>query len=482
MAASRGTAAGVHVVAKPVGPACNLNCAYCFYLEKEALFGVRRSRRMSDEVLSSFIANYIASQPAGPVEFVWQGGEPTLAGIPFFERVVALQRPFARTRTITNALQTNGTLLTDDWCAFLKAHGFLVGLSLDGPREIHDRYRVDRGGRGTFDRVIRGLRLLQKHNVDYNVLAAVARDTARRPLDVYRFLRTEGVEFIQFNPIVERLADEPDATCGLRLAKPARLDQEPDRVDLAPWAVVPDEYGDFLIALYEEWVRRDVGRVFVMNFEWALNAWIGNPVPVCVHAEECGRALVVEQDGDVYACDHCVYPEYRLGNVATQGLAALADDSQRSGFGVVKDGALPSQCRECDVLPACRGGCPKHRFLTSAVGDPGLQYLCAGYRKFFRYIRKYLRAMALLLENDLPASHVMDAIRSPIVIPLAAVGRRNPASERTVAKNERAVAKGEGAVAEDERAVAKGEGAVAKDERAVAKGEGAVAKEVERPS
>jgi uncharacterized protein len=410
------TAQGIHVVAKPIGPVCNLNCEYCFYLEKRALFGTHEKYRMPDDVLSAFIANYIASQPTPMVEFVWQGGEPTLLGIEFFERVVELQRPFARKKTITNSLQTNGTLLTDEWCDFLKANNFMVGISLDGPREIHDRYRRGHQGNGTFDRVMQGLKLLQKYGVDYNVLACVARDTARRPLDVYRFLKGEGVEFIQFTPIVERLPDACSLQHGLQLASPASLDQQTPQTQVTPWTVLPEEYGDFLIAIYEEWVRHDVGKVFVMNFEWALNAWIGNPSPVCIHAEQCGRSVVLEHNGDVYACDHCVYPQYRLGNIGTDRLADLVDKSLRSGFGTAKDTALPRWCRECEVLAACRGGCPKHRFATTPYDEPGLHYLCAGYKKFFLHIRKYLRAMTQLLENGLPASRVMEAIKGPLVI------------------------------------------------------------------
>jgi uncharacterized protein len=409
---------GIHVVAKPIGPMCNLNCEYCFYLEKQALFGADEKYRMTDEVLSAFITNYIKSQPTPLVEFVWQGGEPTLLGIDFFRRVVELQRPFIRKKTITNSLQTNGTLLTDEWCGFLKKHNFMVGISLDGPKEIHDRYRRDRKRNGTFDRVIQGLRLLQKHKVEYNVLACVARDTAKRPLDVYRFLRDEGVEFIQFTPVVERISDERARKQGLRLAGPAALDKEERQTEVTAWTVVPEEYGDFLIAIYEEWVRHDVGKVFVMNFEWALNAWIGNPSPVCIHAEQCGRSVVLEHNGDVYACDHCVYPQYKLGNIVTDNLLQMVGKSVQSGFGKTKETALPRWCRECKVLTACRGGCPKHRFTQTYYKEPGLHYLCAGYKKFFLHIRKYLKAMTTLLENGLPASYIMDAVRGPLVIKL----------------------------------------------------------------
>lgn len=413
------TPQGIHVVAKPIGPVCNLNCDYCFYLEKKSLFGPGEQYRMSDDVLSAFIANYVNAQPTPVVEFVWQGGEPTLLGLNFFKKVVALQKPLKGLKTISNSLQTNGTLLTDKWCQFLKRHDFTVGISLDGPKEIHDRHRRDRQGRGTFDRVIRGLKLLQKHQVAYNVLAGVARDTAKHPLDVYRFFKANGVEFIQFTPIVERLPETPSSGgLALRLAGPATLDKEEALTRVTPWTVIAEEYGDFLISIYEEWVRHDVGTTFVMNFEWALNAWIGNPSPVCIHAQQCGRSLVLEHDGDVYACDHCVYPEYQLGNILSESLPALAERSRQSGFGVCKETALPRWCLECDALAACRGGCPKHRFKKTYYGEPGLQYLCEGYKRFFLHIRKYLRAMTQLLENGLPASRVMDAVKGPLLIKL----------------------------------------------------------------
>ncbi len=407
---------GIHVVVKPVGPSCNLNCEYCFYLEKKALFSPEGTYRMNDEVLRSFITSYITTQPTPVVEFVWQGGEPTLLGIDFFKRVIELQRVFAGEKIINNALQTNGTLLTDQWCAFLREHNFMVGISLDGPQDIHDRYRRDRAGNGSFERGMRGLRLLQEHGVEYNVLASVARETASSPLDVYRFLRDSGVEFIQFAPIVERLPDARSRQHGLQLSGPASLKRVEKDTEVTLWTVIPEEYGDFLIAVYEEWVRRDVGKVFVMNFEWALNAWIGNPSPVCVHARQCGGSLVMEHNGDVYACDHFVYPQYRLGNILTDSLPALVKHSRQNGVGVMKETALPLRCRECGVLAACRGGCPKHRFAKTWDDQPGLQYLCPGYEKFFLHIRKYLRAMTQLLDNGLPASHIMEAVKGPLVI------------------------------------------------------------------
>ncbi len=407
---------GLHVEAKPMGPVCNLNCAYCFYLEKKALFGQGGHYRMSDKILAAFIRNYVESQPTPVVEFVWHGGEPTLAGLDFFKKVIREQKPYKAEKTIRNSLQTNGTLLTDDWCIFLKKNNFMVGISLDGPEQIHDTYRRDRKGKGTFADVMRGLNMLQKHGVEFNVLACVAKDTAKRPLDVYHFLKAEGVEFIQFTPVIERMSDEAWLNKGLTLAGPATLDREEKQVQVTPWTVVPEEYGDFLITIYEDWVRHDVGKIFVMNFEWALSAWIGIPASVCIHAEQCGRSVVVEHNGDVYACDHCVYPEYKLGNVCSDSLIKMVEKSVQSGFGIAKKTALPNMCRECSARVACQGGCPKHRFVMTYDGQPGLHYLCPGYKKFFLHIPKYLRVMAQLLENDLPASLVMEALKGPLVI------------------------------------------------------------------
>jgi uncharacterized protein len=376
---------------------------------------------MPEEVLAAFIREYITNQPTPVVEFVWQGGEPTLLGLDFFRKVIKLQKPYSKQKTITNSLQTNGIQLDDAWCRFLKRHNFMVGISLDGPREIHDRYRRDRNGNGSFDAVMHGLRLLQKHGVEYNVMASVARETARQPLDVYRFFKQEGVEFIQFVPIIERLPGASEQDIGLSLAGPAVLDRVEPNTEVSPWTVLPAEYGNFLISIYEEWVRNDVGTTFVMNFEWALNAWLHNPAAVCIHAPQCGRSLVIEHNGDLYACDHYVYPQYKLGNILTDHLPDMVEKSSVLGFGVLKETALPVWCRECEVLPACRGGCPKHRFAQSPQGETGLHYLCPSYKKFFRHIRKYLHAMATLLEHGYPASEVMKAVKGPLVIKYGAL-------------------------------------------------------------
>ncbi len=416
---------GIHILAKPNGPLCNLRCEYCFYTEKEALFPEGDKFRMPDEVLDAFIQKYIALNSTAPeIPFVWQGGEPTLSGIDFFRKVVRLQNVYADHKKIKNSLQTNGTMLTDEWCIFLKEHNFMVGISIDGPEDIHNRYRVDRGGEPTFNKVLRGLKLLQKHGVDYNVMACVAGETAYKPLEVYHFFKAEGVEFIQFFPIIERLPDSQARQCGLRLAGPSSLDKEEENLQVTDWSVEPEKYGDFLIAVFDEWVRNDVGKVFVMNFDWALNAWIGNASPVCIFAKQCGSSIVLEHNGDMYACDHCVYPQYKLGNILNDDPLKAVEISLQSGFGVNKETALSLWCMECEVLAACRGGCPKHRFATTYYDEPGLNYLCSGYKKFFLYIRKYLKIMTQLLENGLPASHVMEAVKGPLVIDLKQSAKR----------------------------------------------------------
>jgi len=315
---------------------------------------------MPDEVLQAYITKYITLQPTPVVGFVWQGGEPTLLGLDFYKRVVELQRPYAGQKEITNSLQTNGTLLDDEWCAFLKENNFLVGLSLDGPKEIHDRYRKDRGGKGSFDKVMRGLKLLQKHGVEYNVMATVARETTYKPLEVYRFFKDQNVEFIQFAPVIERVAGAEEQELGLKLAGYSSLSADQENSQVTDWSVVPEAYGDFLIAVFDEWIRNDVGTTNVMNFEWALNSWIGNSSPVCQFAQSCGKAIMLEHNGDLYACDHSMYPEFKLGNIVNDNPVRLAENSVAKGFGV-KDANLPVSCQECDVLKACWGGCPKHR-------------------------------------------------------------------------------------------------------------------------
>lgn len=402
-----------HAMTKPIGSLCNLDCTYCFYLEKAHLYPEASDFRMRPEVLERYVRDYIASNPGPEVHFAWQGGEPTLAGLEFFRRAVELQKLHAGGKQIENAFQTNGTLLNDAWGEFLAENRFLVGLSIDGPRELHDAYRVDKSGLPTFERVMAGMRILRKHGVDFNTLTTVHRKNARHPKEVYRFLRSEGSGFIQFIPIVERNAAELGTDPGLWLAPPPdHEDSEALDSQVTPWSVRPGDYGDFLCRIFDDWVAHDVGRVFVQQFDAALANWAGLPPGICVFSERCGRALAVEHNGDVYACDHYVYPRYRRGNLMSESLAAMADGPEQVAFGDAKADSLPGYCRQCPVQFACHGECPKHRFLRTPQGEPGLNYLCAGYRKFFGHIDSAMRTMAALGGSGRPPAEIMDLPRS----------------------------------------------------------------------
>jgi len=404
----------VHLMAKPSGPACNLDCRYCFYLEKVALYP--HTQIMSGEVMEAYIRAYIQGTQAPEVSFVWQGGEPLLAGQGFYEKVVELQARYAGGKVIHNAIQTNGLLLDRSWCAFLKAQGFTLGISLDGPAEVHDAHRLDRKGRGTFARVMGALALVREYRIPFNILCCVGAASVGKGAEIYAFFLAEGLRHLQFSPVVERLPDGVEAGQGCRHGGPASLAAEEQR--MAPWSLQPGQYGDFLNTIFDRWVRRDVGRVFVMNFEWALSAWLGLPSTVCIFAERCGQSMVVERNGDVYACDHYVYPDFRLGNLLEQDLAALTEEEEeRRGFGAAK-AELPNVCRSCDVLFACRGECPKHRFRKSPEGEPGLNVLCDDYRNYFHHIHPYMKVMAQLVGLGKPAAGVMEVIRGPLRIEL----------------------------------------------------------------
>ena len=407
-----------HIMAKPHGPICNLDCTYCYYLEKENLYAAKgRDYRMSDTVLESYIRQYIQSQPAPHVSFAWQGGEPTLLGVPFFERVLELQRKYADGKMIDNAFQTNGTLLDDAWGEFLARNKFLIGLSIDGPAEIHDAYRVDKGGQPTFTRVMRGLDILKKHGVEFNTLTVINRKNSYHARQVYRFLKEIGSKYLQFIPIVEQVAAQPDPN-GLVLLKPYARQQ----TTVSEWSVEPLQFGKFLSAVFDEWVLSDVGQVFVQIFDVALESWSGLPQTLCVFAPQCGKALAVEHNGDLYSCDHFVYPENKLGNIMERAMSGLVKSPQQTRFGNAKETALPSDCKTCDVRFACNGECPKHRFTTTASGEYGLNYLCAGYKHFFHHIDPYMRFMANELRKDGAPARVMEWARAngPVHTPAAA--------------------------------------------------------------
>jgi uncharacterized protein len=411
-------ASAFHIIAKPVGALCNLDCKYCFYLEKENLYPEKSSWAMPLEVLESYVRQYIQGQDVSRVSFAWQGGEPTLLGVDFFRKVVELQKKYADGKRIENAFQTNGILLDDQWGEFLAREKFLVGLSIDGPRDMHDHYRVDKGGAPTFDRVMRGLHLLQRHSVEFNTLTCVHRHNSRFPLQVYRFLKEIGSGFMQFIPIVERVAAQPDRD-GLTLISASST----ATAMVSEWSVEPKAFGQFLCDIFDEWVRDDVGKYFVQIFDIALEAWLGLPPSLCVFHETCGTAMAIEHNGDLYSCDHFVYPENRLGNIVETPLESLVNSDQQKGFGLAKREALPRDCRDCEVRFACNGECPKHRFVRTPDGERGLNYLCAGYKLFFTHVAPYMEFMAAELRNQRPPANVMAWTR---LADVRQVGKRRP--------------------------------------------------------
>jgi len=389
-----------HVLAKPSGPICNLDCQYCFFLEKEALYPGDRFR-MSDEVLDAYVRQLLEAHADPEVTVAWQGGEPTLMGVEFFRRALqACERYRRADQRLTHTIQTNGTLLTDEFCRLFVEHGFLVGISIDGPKALHDAYRVDKKGNPTFDRVIRGLALLQAHHVEWNVLCTVHAANGDHPLEVYRFFRDElGARYIQLIPIVER-------------------DEGAGEAAVTDRTVTPEGWGRFLVAVFNEWLRGDVGKVFVSQFDAALASWSGVPPALCIFNETCGDALALEHNGDLYSCDHFVEPAYLLGNITETRMVELVASPAQRDFGNAKRDTLPAQCRSCDVRFACHGECPKNRFRTTADGEPGLNYLCGGYLDFFHHVDGPMRLMAGLLHRGRYADEIMGIF--------AAVGRNDP--------------------------------------------------------
>jgi uncharacterized protein len=390
-----------HLLAKPTGAVCNLDCTYCFFLSKEMLYPGSRFR-MADDLLETYLRQLIeAHQGAPEVVVAWQGGEPTMMGLGFFRRSVELAERMKRPgQRIAYTIQTNATLLDDDWAVFFAEHGFLVGLSIDGPREIHDTYRVDKGGKGSFDRVMKGLAVLRRHGVQWNALTTVHAASQDRGREVYAFLRDDcGARFMQFIPIVERATEQTLAAAnvgwggGVR-GRPLYV-QEGNLV--TGRSVTPEGYGRFLIDVFEDWVRADIGEIYVQMFDVALANWYHEPPGLCVHSETCGLALALEHTGDVYSCDHFVEPAYRLGNIGQTHLLDLVASPGQQEFGAAKRDTLPRYCRECDVRFACHGGCPKDRFATTPDGEPGLHYLCPSYKAFFGHIRPAMDTMCQLL-------------------------------------------------------------------------------------
>ena len=399
-----------HLLAKPTGAICNLDCTYCFFLSKEALYPGSRPR-MTDDVLEAYLRQLLEAHQTPEVNVAWQGGEPTLMGLDFFRRSVEIVEKHRKPgQQILHTIQTNGVLVDDDWAAFFKGHKVLVGLSVDGPQAMHDAYRVNKGCQGTFDQVMRGWEYLRKHGVDINVLCTLHAANADHPVEVYRFFRDElHAEFLQLIPIIERATPDtlPRANQGWG-ERPGgdRPLYVQEGTLVTERSVTAEQYGRFLIGIFEEWVRRDVGKVYVQMFDVTLGAHVGQ-YSLCIHAPTCGLALAMEHNGDLYSCDHFVEPKYLLGNIQqTPMLDLVASDKQRQ-FGQDKLDTLPKYCRECDVRFACHGGCPKDRFITTPDGEAGLNYLCAGYKLFFQHVDRPMRMMADLLRRGRYADEIM---------------------------------------------------------------------------
>lgn len=402
-----------HIMAKPSGSACNLDCAYCFFLKKEKLYP-GSNFRMSDEMHEAYIRQLFEAHQVPQVTVAWQGGEPTLMGLDFFRRSMELQNKYQRPgMKIENTFQTNGLLLNDEWCQFFHENGFLIGLSLDGPKELHDHYRKDKGGQGTFDRVVQAARLLQKHNVEFNILCSVNPRNADKPLEVYRFFRDDlDAHFLQFIPIVERKNES-----GFQ-----------EGSEVTDRSVSSVQWGRFLIEIFDEWVKRDVGRTFVLNFDGALAGWLGLAGTLCIFGPTCGLGMALEHNGDLYSCDHFVEPDYYLGNIMQTPMIELVAGEKQRKFGRDKRDTLPCYCRECRFLFTCNGECPKNRFIKTPNGEPGLNYLCSGYRAFFDHADRYMRIMADLLRKGQTADGIMKILRE--------MGDRSEGKDTKVGRND----------------------------------------------
>lgn len=394
----------LYVMLKPAGSLCNLRCKYCYYLEKNALYTEQKNHVISDEMLDKFIREYIEAQTSPDVLFCWHGGETLMRPISFYRRAIELQRKYTRGRRIDNTIQTNATMLTDEWCEFFRENNFLVGVSIDGPQEFHDEYRRTATGKPTFHKVMQGIRLLNKHNVEWNALAVVNDFNADYPLEFYNFFKEIGCHYIQFTPIVERRIERND---GLSLAP--GMEEGGELVD---FSVTPEQWGKFLCTIFDEWVRHDVGTYFIQIFDATLANWAGVQPGLCSLAKECGHAGVMEFNGDVYSCDHFVYPEHLLGNINEKTITEMMYGEKQREFAKLKHELLPQQCRECPVEFACHGECPKNRFTRDKYGNPGLNYLCKGYRQFFEHVKPYMDFMKGELDAKRPPSNVMNFVAS----------------------------------------------------------------------
>ena len=393
---------GFSSMAKPTGSRCNLDCSYCYYLEKEKLYPGKTAFNMDQETLETFTRKYIHEHPGREVHFVWQGGEPTLAGIEFYRKALDLQRKYGSGKIVSNSFQTNGILLNDNWCSFFRDNNFLIGISIDGPQDLHDRYRLTKGGQGSFQKVMKAIELLKKHRVEFNTLTVVNNITVGKPLEIYRFLKSIGSHYMQFIPLVERQRVNCK-TDELSLISP---DYEGKWI-LSPWSVPSLAFGKFLSAIFDEWVKSDVGRYFIPTFDSCLANEAGIPAGLCVFNQRCGNALAIEHNGDVFSCDHFVYPQYKLGNIRASTFKKMLLSQQNEKFGNEKFDNLPSCCTKCDVYVYCRGECPKHRFNRTTSGETGLNYLCEGYKLFFRHIKPAMKFMVNELQHRRSPANIM---------------------------------------------------------------------------
>lgn len=393
----------LYVMLKPAGAHCNLACKYCYYLEKNKLYPTAQRHLMSDEMLEQFTREYIEAQTMNQVLFTWHGGEPLLRSIDFYRKALSLQQKYAGGRCIDNVIQTNGTLLTDEWCEFFAQNHWLVGISIDGPQPDHDHYRLTAAGKTSWKKVMQGIKLLKKHGVEWNAMAVVNTYNANHPLEFYRFFKENGCQFLQFTPIVERLTRHED---GRTLASLA----DKNEIPLSEASVAPEQWGYFLCAIFDEWVRKDVGKIFVEIFDCTLANWMGISPGICAYSKECGHAGVMEHNGDVYSCDHFVFPEYKLGNIRDHSLIDMLYGEQQQEFSRLKHSSLPRQCKECDMEFACHGECPKNRFMKDKYGDSGLNYLCPGYYHYYQHVAPYMDYMKQELMAQRPPSNIMKVV------------------------------------------------------------------------
>ena len=393
----------LYVMLKPAGAHCNLACKYCYYLEKNKLYPTAQRHLMSDEMLELFTREYIEAQTMNQVLFTWHGGEPLLRSIDFYRKALSLQQKYAGGRCIDNVIQTNGTLLTDEWCEFFAQNHWLVGISIDGPQPDHDHYRLTAAGKPSWQKVMQGIKLLKKHGVEWNAMAVVNAYNVNHPLEFYRFFKENGCQFLQFTPIVERLTRHED---GRTLASLA----DKDEISLSEASVAPEQWGYFLCAIFDEWVRKDVGKIFVEIFDCTLANWMGISPGICAYSKECGHAGVMEHNGDVYSCDHFVFPEYKLGNIRDHSLIDMLYGEQQQEFSRLKHSSLPRQCKECDMEFACHGECPKNRFMKDKYGDSGLNYLCPGYYHYYQHVAPYMDYMKQELMSQRPPSNIMKVV------------------------------------------------------------------------